>query len=182
MYWHEIVFILVQIKYVIYGSCIQGLDPSSSSLVRYLVARVPTLPQCPSRYFFYAAHVTLSFSPTCEGSVGLVTGFGQFYKSVESEAGLLTPVAASLSASSFPRVPLCPFTHLKRVGALLFRRWYAVALSHSSFWVFVHPVSTQVLSEWFSAWMTYCESDIIVRSTFRGAFCSAIKTTASSPT
>ena len=51
--------------------------------MRYLVAHAPTHSAVSTKVIFYAVLVTLSFSSTCQGSVGLVTRFGQFYKSVD---------------------------------------------------------------------------------------------------
>ena len=71
-------------------------------------------------------------------------------RSISSAVGLLAPSLASLSASSFPWVPLWPFTHLKWVGALLRRSWYAVAFIHVAFGTFVQPESSSLVSEWLS--------------------------------
>ena len=101
--------------------------------------------------------VVMSFRPVGRNSGGMD-------RSISSWVGLLTPIAASLSASSLQRSTLWPLTHLKWVGAFLLLRWQAAASIHAALWVLAQPVSSQECSEWFRALIAYCESVIMVRS------------------
>ena len=100
---------------------------------------------------------------------------------MSSSAGLFAPVAASLSACSFPSVPSCPLTHLNRVGAPRALRWYAVAWIHCVLGVFVQLVSSRSGSDRVSILIAYCESVTSVSFVVGGTDCSATSIAASSP-
>src|SRR5882757_5918311 len=104
----------------------------------------------------------------------LIVNFSFFLYSIMSSFSSRAPSSASSSAFSLPIFPLCPFTHLKVVSALLILRRY-ISSSHS----FLFSMYSQSWSSHF-LWCftipssTVFESDIIVIFFFVSFFTASI--------
>ncbi len=118
--------------------------------------------------------IVLIFAPCRSNSTGIS-------RLSSSDTSFCAPSFTSLSLSSFPSIPLCPFTHLKDVLADLFFSRYAAFLNSAVLSIPIHPWSSHFLRFWVSPFMTYIESDAISRGMKCGVFCRAAITAASSP-
>ena len=103
-------------------------------------------------------------------------------RSMWSGSGSRAPSLASLSLSSFPSAPLCPFTHWNDVVAVLCFRVATAALKMAAFFTPIHPMSSQFLRCVVRPLMMYFESVIILSGQKVGMALAAAITVNSLPT
>jgi hypothetical protein len=102
-------------------------------------------------------------------------------RSISLFVSFLAPSLVSLSASSLPLFWLCPFIHLKRVGAALRWRWQAAALKSSLLWMLIHPASSHDARCLVKLSIMYLKLDTISRGLVGGAVCRVITMATISP-